>query len=219
MIAAGQGRPGPPAPAGRGQGPGGGEQQDNAECGLGGDDGDRPVPDDGVGGWEGAGAGQQSVGRIGRGHAACGQGHAQGQHQPADRVAGPAAGQHRPDRGRAHGRQYGANEGVEDELGQFGPAGLARQVIQPGDHGNAEHGQRPQRPRRHTRPPARSGGSGRKGRGHGPRRMDALRFLVTNTSLVGHRVSVAAVRLGSVTDARCLPDAWQPCSAASSTYT
>src|SRR4029450_10641148 len=80
----------------------------------------------------------------------------------------------------------GPNEGAQGELGQVGPASLAGQGGQPGDHRDAEHGQRPQRPCRHTRPPAWSGGSGRKGRGHGPRRTDALRFLVTNTSLVGH---------------------------------
>jgi hypothetical protein len=111
--------------------------------------------------------GQQPVGGIGRGHAAPGQRQAQDQQQPAHRVAGPTAGQHRPDRGRAHRRHPGAN-GAEGELGQFGSASLARQVVQPGDHWDAEHGQRPQRPRRHTRPPVWSGPSGRKGHGHGP---------------------------------------------------
>jgi hypothetical protein len=52
---------------------------------------------------------------------------------------------HRPDRGRAHQRQHGAKEDARDSARQVGPAGLARQVIQPDGRAQAEQGQQPQR--------------------------------------------------------------------------
>jgi hypothetical protein len=53
------------------------------------------------------------------------------------------------------------------ELGHVGPAGLARQLVQPRDDGKAKQREGPQRPRRHPRPPAQSGDWGRRGHGHG----------------------------------------------------
>jgi hypothetical protein len=67
-------------------------------------------------------------------------------------VAGPAAGQHRPDSGRdQRGQHRRAGAGVE--LGQLGPVRLAQQVVEPGKGGHAEDRHPPQRPRHHARPP------------------------------------------------------------------
>jgi hypothetical protein len=50
---------------------------------------------------------------------------------------------------------------------QVGPAGLARLLVQPGRHGQAEQDQRPQRPRQPGRPPARRWRSAARGHPHG----------------------------------------------------
>jgi hypothetical protein len=164
----GRGDPGPPAPAGRWQRPGRGQQQHQAEQGERRGAGGRVVPGQHMGGGEGAGPGHQPVGHRGGDHPAGGQREGEAEQQPAHRVPGAAAGQHRPDRGRAQHRQHGANQGPAAELGQVGPAGPDRQAIDPGHHGQAEHGQPPQPPRQPGRPPARPAPAGGRRHRRGP---------------------------------------------------
>ncbi len=98
----GRGQPHPPAPAGRRRRPGRGQQQDEA-------DGRRPQDPAGVGEQgrpagpgERPAAGQQRVGGVVGGDPEEDQRQAQPQQQPAHRVPGPPADQHRADGGGAH---------------------------------------------------------------------------------------------------------------------
>jgi hypothetical protein len=145
-------RPCPPPPAGRWQRPGGREQQDKAEQGQGRDDDGREVQAHLGGRRDRPGPGQQPVVGIRRGHPTRVQAQPGGQQQPPHRMAGPPAGQHRPDRGRAHRRQHRRRH-LGPERGQVGPPGLPEQVVQPPDDAQPGHGQPPQPPGQPSRPP------------------------------------------------------------------
>jgi hypothetical protein len=128
-----------------------------------------------AGSWQGAGARQQPIAGICLGYPTGIREQAEGHQQPADRVTGPAAGQHRPDRGRAHCRQDGG-EHAAAKRGQVGPAGLAQQAVLPPIHAEDADGQRPQHPRQHGRPPALPRRPATATYRHDPRRIEALRL-------------------------------------------
>jgi hypothetical protein len=155
---------GPPPPAGRGQRPGRGEQQYEADAG-------RQHKDVGVLDRRADGGRRSTPGRQHPARIRVDQPQPESQQQSAHRVTRPAAGQHHADRGRAHRHQpLDAGVGIRS---QVQPAGLARQLVQPDDHREAEHDQRPQRPRQPGRPPASPCRSGGWGHPHGRRRIHA----------------------------------------------
>jgi hypothetical protein len=91
--------PGQPAPARRRRRPGGRHQQEQADRGDGREADGREVQRHPPGAGQRARTDQQPPGQVLRRRRGGGQRQGNGQQQPAHRVAGPAAGQHRPDRG------------------------------------------------------------------------------------------------------------------------
>jgi hypothetical protein len=184
--------PPPPAPAGRRRRPGRRQQQHQAEQRQRQQGGGRVVHGHPGGGRQRPGPDLEPVGRILPSHPGRAQREAAGQQQPADRVPGPAAGQHGPDRGRTHRCHRRGDRGIQ----WVGPAGPPQQDLQPEARGQAKHGQRPQRPCQLSRPPAWPGKPDRRSHRRGPCCMQPTTVTLPSTS----GASVADPRLSSVTD-------------------
>jgi hypothetical protein len=162
--------PPPPAPAGRRRRPGRRQQQHQAEQRQRQQGGGRVVHGHPGGGRQRPGPDLEPVGRILPSHPGRAQREAAGQQQPADRVPGPAAGQHGPDRGRTHRCHRRGNRGIQ----WVEPARPPQQDLQPEPRGQAEYHQHPQRPRQPSRPPACPSRSTAGGHPPGSRRTLAL---------------------------------------------